>query len=177
MDEETKVCKCCGATKPITSFDKCNTGKRISLCRECRRAQQTINNFKRRNDLNDVQAQRLLNAIDYMQRCKEITGFETGHYSSKVGSTVQSPTMAAGTTNTTSLENLAHKAAIHRAKLKSLGVDLQPPTLEVIVHSNVQFLVESGYTRDECFAVIDAEVNHDSDDYFDLSDKLYHMPL
>ena len=177
-EDTMKVCKCCGATKPLTTFDKSGSGKRKSICRDCRRAQQVINNFKRREDLSPRQNQRLIDALNYMQQCKEVTGFETGRYSSKVGSTVKTPTMAEDNgSSSMSLENIAYNAAAHRKILKEMGIDLQPPTLELIVHSNVKFLVESGYTRDECFAVLDAEVNQDSDEYFELSDKLYHMPL
>ena len=72
-----KTCKCCGVERKSTEFDKSNNGKRISICRKCRNAQQNVSNLSNRDDLTLKQEERLNDAIAWLAACKETTGYET----------------------------------------------------------------------------------------------------
>lgn len=174
--DETKVCKCCGAAQPLNRFDRSNNGRPISLCRDCRRAQQTIANISNMPDnlLTESRTQRLQEALRYMQACKEKTGFETG-------STTKSATAANAVnklqiTSAATLKAKYIEAQERRKHAEAAGVTLQAPTLEMLKNSSIEFLVDMGYTAKECTDIIDAELNHDSDEYIALDDKLFAFP-
>ena len=176
MTEETKVCKCCGTEKTLDCFDKRNDRKPINICKVCRRHQQRINNLSKISDPTENQQIQFTESMNYMEQCRAATGFCTGRYSSRIGTQTRTVNAVSGSSNI-SLKAIAQAAHIRREKLAAMGTEMPPVTLELLVHADVQTIVEAGYTSAECFAVLDANVNKDSDEYFELSDKIFHMPL
>lgn len=173
MQEGTKTCKCCGLTVDVNAFDKSNTGKPIGICKQCRRQQQRINDLSRRSTLSVAQQERLAEAINYMRACKQATGFETGKYSSRIGAVSTAVIIA----DREDLKDRAIKAQERRKRLTEQGIPLPAPSLECLVNLTAIDLIEAGYTFDECFKVLDAEVNRDNEAYDKIANKLYEMPL
>lgn len=171
--ENTKLCKCCGAKRELFEFDKSNSGKPIGICKVCRRHQQRITNLSKMDPtkMSVSQHENYTASLAYMKDCKEATGFETGKYSSRIGYT--GPTVAP---SAVSLKEKYAAAQKHREALESSGVVMSKPTLELLTKQSVEFLVDCGYTAKECYDVIDAEVNKDSDLFTELDDKFYAFP-
>lgn len=168
----TKVCKCCGVEKEISEFDLSNSRKPISLCKPCRRAQQQISTLSKLQHRTEAQSARLQAAINYMMQCEADTGFTTGGYSSKVGLS----TVAAKVSKLGDLHKRYEEAQKRRKLLEENGVRQSAPTLEIIMNQPIDFLVDCGYTVDECYAVLDAEVNKEMPEYYEIEDKLYAFP-
>ena len=174
--EGTKVCKCCGVEKEISEFDLSNTKKPISLCKPCRRAQQQINNLSKLTTLNEAQSAKLKAAREYMTACEAATGFVTGGYSSRVNTVATKTHATAATISATSLQQKYEAAQKRRTMLEANGIPLAAPTLEMLESQRIDFLVECGYTANECLDVLDAEVNKELPLYDELFDKLAYFP-
>ena len=170
--EGLKVCKCCGVEKEISEFDLSNSRKPISLCKPCRRAQQQISILSKLPKRTEAQAARLQAAINYMNNCNAVTGFTTGGYSSRVGMNA----VASKVPSVSDLHKRYEEAQKRRKLLEENGVKPPAPTLEIIMTQPVEFLVDCGYTANECYAVLDAEVNKELPTYDEIEDKLYAFP-
>lgn len=172
-----KICKCCGATKPLEAFSLGNNRRPIGVCKECRRQQQIIANYRNvpAAELTTTQALRYQTALEYMNRCKNATGFVTGKYSSKIGM----PTPSAPSPTGQSIKNLTAKyvaAQQHRKQLEELGVPTQAPTVEMIRTCTAEFLVDCGYTQKECFDVLDNLITSNDPEYDTIWEKLICIP-
>ena len=77
-NESTRVCKCCGFERSINDYDLNNNGRPISLCKKCRRAQQTISSLRDREMLSTCQSERLLAATQWLELCQQKTGYVSG---------------------------------------------------------------------------------------------------
>lgn len=77
-NESTRICKCCGIERSINDYDINNNGRPISLCRKCRRAQQTISNLHNYVELSTTQQEKLSNATQWLELCKQKTGYVSG---------------------------------------------------------------------------------------------------
>ena len=170
--EGTKVCKCCGVENDLNEFDLSNSRKPISLCKPCRRAQQQISILSKLPNKTEAQSARLQAAINYMAACNATTGFTTGGYSSKVGINA----LGAKVPKLGDLHKQYAEAQKRRKLLEENGVVPSAPTLEIIMSQPIEFLVDCGYTADECFAVLDSEVNKDMPEYTEIEDKLFAFP-
>ena len=177
--DETKRCKCCGDDLPISDFDRSNNGSPISLCKRCRRAQQKIANLSNMPDelMTLSRQQQLAEATQWMDACKKRTGFVTGTTTRGCGNRVEGINVGKPITSHKMLENMYAEAQARRKRAETMGVPpLQPPTLEMLRNSELELLIEYGYTAKECTDVIDAEVDHDSDEYCRLDDKFFAYP-
>lgn len=77
-NESTRVCKCCGFERSINDYDINNNGRPISLCKKCRRAQQTIANLRNREMLSTKQSDKLIAAMQWLELCQQKTGYVSG---------------------------------------------------------------------------------------------------
>lgn len=175
---EMKVCKCCGHTKPVEEFDKCNTGKRISICKVCRRHQQRIANYKHFDvlQMSSRQLSAYNESVEYMTKCCEATGFETGKYSSKVSADPVMPAPGKSTLKTADLRTRYAAAQSRRQQMERMGVEHPAPTADLVTAATVEELVDFGYTSKECFAVLDNVLTADHPDYDAVWDKLILIP-
>lgn len=175
MSETSKTCKCCGCMKSIEEYSLNNNRRPIGVCKECRRHQQTLSNLRGIDPLTMSvrQFNRYSAAVEYMESCKAATGYETGKYSSRVGMPVASTTISASTTQI--LQAAYERAQTRRKKLAELGTMLPPPTPEILKQSTIEFLVECGYTSEECYDVLETQMVEDPE-YDALWDRLIMMP-
>lgn len=173
-----KACKCCGQMKPITAYSLGNNRRPIGTCKECRKRQQVIANYKtmETNKMTATQAARYAEAVAYMDECKQVTGFETGKYSSTVGVVPRVTANAVGFSQR-DLAALYNMAQQRRKNAESLGIVTPEPTVQLVRDSSLEFIIECGYTQKECFNVLDTLITADDPQYDELWEKLILIPV
>lgn len=172
-----KVCKCCGQMKPITAYSLGNNRRPIGTCKECRKRQQVIANYKaiEVSKMTAAQADRYAEAVAYMDKCKQVTGFETGKYSSNVG--VVPRVAATAGFSQCDLSALYKMAQQRRKNAEALGIVTPEPTAQLIRDSSLELIIECGYTQKECFNVLDTLITADDPQYDELWEKLILIPI
>ena len=170
--ESTRVCRCCGIERDIANFDLGGNRKPIHVCRKCRYAQQTISNLRNLlpEELSERQTARLNESQEWLQKCKEATGYVTNTRRAveRVDFTNQMDIAAMQAASAKKHDERVARAQALRAANPDTAVNLSN---EMLMYNSGPQLAEAGFTYKEAEIWIKNNIDPSDPDYDALMDK------
>lgn len=175
--ETTRKCRCCGIEQDIKNYDLAGNRRPIHVCRKCRYAQQTIANLRNvpPAELSFKQSDRLRAAKEWLETCRQNTGYVTntrGGGVSKVDFRDPQALVAMSVANKKQHEERVARAIALR---QAFPDKVQPLNRTMIEACTPELLAESGYTFEEVYDWVSANIPEDDPAYEELLDKSFHI--
>lgn len=174
--ESTRKCRCCGIEQDIKNYDLAGNRRPVHVCRRCRYAQQTIANLRNvpANELSIKQADRLRTAKDWLETCRQNTGYVTNTRgaTNKVDFSDPQALVAVAMANKKQHEERVARAIATR---QAFPDKMQPLNRNMIEACSPELLAESGFTYTEVYDWVENNVPKDDPMYEELLDKSFHV--
>lgn len=174
--ETTRKCRCCGIEQDINNFDLAGNRRPVHVCRRCRYAQQTVSNLRNvpAEDLTIKQADRLQGAKEWLETCRQNTGYVTNTRGTANRVDFRDPQalVAVAVANKKQHEERVAKAIAIRTAFPDKA---QPLNRAMIEACPAELLAESGFTYNEVYDWIVANIPEDDPMYEELIDKSLHV--